>query len=293
LPHTSARDLMPAQQRGITTVAGLREAFARGEAARLGMISQREAAFGMQATAAPSGLGAKSVEELRASMQGLEPVFDEAGQYVDVWGEKVVTVIDGVAQELSSLAVTGIFEGWDQAGQQFLRTLIEMGIQFAILGSMHGMAGAMGAPTSAGAGMRGMGGLGGAIAQMALPLALGAATGGAGGAAAAGGTMGAGHMLGRAQHGAVLSQGTAALIEGSRDEAVLPLARTASGDLGVKAGGGGGPVVINADMSGATVTPGSIAAMRQVVFDLMPMISGQVAGDFNNNQGLRKRARMR
>jgi hypothetical protein len=97
-----------------------------------------------------------------------------------------------------------------------------------------------------------------------------------------------------AQHGAVVRQGSAALVEGSRDEAVLPLVRGRGGDLGVQAAGGPkGDVIINADMAGSTITPGSIAAMRQVVFDLLPLIRGDAAASFGMNQGLRKMARVR
>jgi hypothetical protein len=73
---------------------------------------------------------------------------------------------------------------------------------------------------------------------------LGGLLGGAAAGPAVLSGAGAAGPIAMAQHGAVV-RGPTLLAEAGRPEAVLPLTRLASGDLGVYAGGGGQPVTVN------------------------------------------------
>jgi tape measure domain-containing protein len=205
-------------------------------------------------------------------------------------------LLGGIAEEMSSIASTAVFEGLDQGAQQLLRTLVELGIQAAVIGALFGGAKAAGFGPGAGAGLRGAGGLLGTIAQLAIPAAMGASTGGGSaavmGAAGAHGAVG-GMTMQLRQHGGPVDPSHVYMVGERGPEMFVP--RTA-GKIVPEAAGGGGPTTVvqnRFDMSGSVLTPGVVAAIHNVVAEMGPYISGMVATDFGARQGLRRAAGIR
>jgi hypothetical protein len=52
-------------------------------------------------------------------------------------------------------------------------------------------------------------------------------------------------------------------------------------------------VIVQNDFTNSTVTPGSTAATRDLVWSMMPMIEAQAARSFGGNMGLRRSAGIR
>ena len=183
-------------------------------------------------------------QALEREAQNLDAEFEQIKVHA------VNMLVDGLAEGMMKMAegADGASASWKEFSRSFLRTIAVMIIRAYMLQAVMTALKFFGAPGAGGAPGPDMSWADAPGGGLDLPNAKGNAFAGGLGpvhAFAQGGMVpgGLGRMLpvGAYQSGGVVSQPSWAVMgEGGRPEAILPLERMAGGDLGVKAGGGGG-----------------------------------------------------